>query len=347
MKKIITCAGYHGTGSSVVSDLLKEFKGVKSFGEFEFRFLQDPNGVGDLEDKLIYNNCRLNSDRAIYDFKKFIQETGTARGMKFWKENTYEKVFHNKFLKITNEYIDDLVDLSWDGMWHDVYLRKDYRKFKYILWYKIILRKLKIIKNVKPKTTKIFFSYPIENFVDKTKKYLNKLILATEAKEDILVFDQLLPICNQNKYLKYFEDIKVINFDRDPRDLYVLNKLYWKEMVVPTKNVDVFIKHFLLIRKHKKFEINDNIRVKNVQFEDFIYNYDEAVKELLEFLNINKENHIKKKQFFNPEVSINNTQVFRAHPELKDDIRKIEIELSDYCYKFPYKKIINEKEKVF
>ena len=42
MKSIITCTGYGGTGSSVVSDLLKEFKTVHSFGDFEFRFLQDP-----------------------------------------------------------------------------------------------------------------------------------------------------------------------------------------------------------------------------------------------------------------------------------------------------------------
>ena len=74
MKKIITCAGYHGTGSSLITDLLKEFSNVKSFGEYEFRFLQDPNGVGDLEERLINNNSRLNSDRAIYDFKRFIKK---------------------------------------------------------------------------------------------------------------------------------------------------------------------------------------------------------------------------------------------------------------------------------
>ena len=48
MKKIITCAGYHGTGSSLVTDLLKEFLNTKSFGEYEYRFLQDPNGVKEI-----------------------------------------------------------------------------------------------------------------------------------------------------------------------------------------------------------------------------------------------------------------------------------------------------------
>ena len=34
--KIITCTGYGATGSSVITDLLKEFKTVHSLGDFEF-----------------------------------------------------------------------------------------------------------------------------------------------------------------------------------------------------------------------------------------------------------------------------------------------------------------------
>lgn len=344
MKKIITCAGYHGTGSSVVSDLLQEFQNVKSFGDWEFRFLQDPNGVGDLEDRLISNNARLNSDRAIYDFKKFITNLGTDRDIRFWKKNIYERVFNGKFLDITQQYINDLVDLKWQGMWHDVYNRKEFKTYKYLFYFSLALKKLKIIKKFNLKTTEVYFSYPVVDFAEKTKKYLNALFEATEAKEDILVFDQLFPICNQNKYLRYFDDIKVINFDRDPRDLYILNKIYWREMVVPTENVDVFIKHFLLLRKHKKYEVIDKNKIKNVKFEDFIYNYDESLADLLDFLGIDKNNHIRKKEYFNPSISINNTQVFKLHPELEEDIKKIEKELKDYCYEFPDVKILKKRE---
>ena len=38
--KIITCTGYGGTGSSAITDLLKEFQNVYSYGDVEFRFLQ-------------------------------------------------------------------------------------------------------------------------------------------------------------------------------------------------------------------------------------------------------------------------------------------------------------------
>lgn len=344
LKKIITCAGYHGTGSSVVTDLLQEFNGIKSFGEWEFRFLQDPNGVGDLEDKLISNNARLNSDRAIYDFKNFIKSLATDRDIRFWKKNIYEKIFNGKFLDITQNYIDDLVDLKWQGIWHDVYNRKEFKIHKYLFYFSLVLLKFKLIKHINLKTIEIYFSYPIEDFSKKTKKYLNNLFKATEVAEDILVFDQLFPICNQNKYLKYFDDIKVINFDRDPRDLYVLNKVYWRDMVVPTDNVDIFIKHFLFIRKHQKYEEIDNKKIKNVKFEDFIYKYDESLEELLKFLEIDEKDHIRKKQFFNPEISINNTQIFKLHPELEEDIKQIEKELKEFCYNFPEIKVSKKRE---
>lgn len=346
MKSIITCAGYHGTGSSIITDLLQEFEGIKSFGEWEFRFLQDPNGIGDLEEKLINNNARLNSDRAIYDFKKFMNEIATDRDIRFWKKNIYEKTFNGKFMQITQKYLDDIIDLKWQGIWHDIYKRKEFTYNKYIFYISLILMKLKLRKSPKIKTTEIYFSYPITNFIEKTQKYLNQLFEATETIEDTLVFDQLVPICNQKKYLKYFNDLKIVNVDRDPRDLYILNKIYWKDKVVPTDNVEVFIRHFLLIREHKKYENINNDRVKNVKFEDFIYRYNESLQELLDFLKIDKKKHIKKKEYFNPSISINNTQIFKLHPELKSDIKKIEDKLKDYCYDF--KEInIDNKRKIF
>lgn len=346
MKRIITCASYHGTGSSIITDLLGELENVRSFGDYEFRFLQDPNGIGDLEEKLLRNNARLNSDRAIYDFKKFIVGLAKDRDIRFWKKNIYERTFNGKFLEITQEYIDTLIDMKWQGIWHDIYKRKEFKINKYLFYLSLILMKLKLRKKHKLKTTEMYFSYPITDFIEKTKKYLEKLFEATGATEDILAFDQLVPICNQEKYLKYFEDLKIINVDRDPRDLYILNKIYWREMVVPTDTVEEFIKHFLLIRKHQKYEKINKSKIKNIKFEDFIYKYDESIEELFIFLKLDKEKHIRKKEYFNPSISINNTQIFKLHPELEEDIKKIEKELKEYCYNFPNIDI-TKKRKVF
>lgn len=343
MKKVVTCTGYHGTGSSVITDMLKEFSNVKSFGDFEFRFLQDPNGVGELEERLVKNNCRLNSDRAIYDFRKFIKQLVSRKRIKFWKKSEYEIVFKNQFYKLTEEYIEDLVEFTWNGMWHDIYNRKEGKKYRGYLYIQNFLKKINI--NLKPLTTKLVYSYPYNDFKSKTKKYINKLLLATEAKEETLVFDQLIPVCNTNKYLDYFENIKVIIIDRDPRDLYILNKLYWNDKVVPTETVEDFISYFKLIRKYKEVEEFDKNKVLEISFENLVYDYELSLQKILKFLKLENEKHLKKYEFFDPNKSINNTQLFNLHLELKKDIRKIEKELGDYCYSFPY--AISHNKNIF
>lgn len=356
MKKIITCAGYHGTGSSVITDLLKEFRGIKSFGEYEFRFLQDPNGVGDLEEKLLRNNNRLNSDRAIYDFKRYIKKIYKQKKLKFWKKNMYKKVFNEKFLIITDEYLKEMIDLEWRGNWLDSEMR-DREFFNKILFKikKIIFNIFFVLKKVlklnimtTPILENFYFSYPIENFEELTKKYTEKLWEATQRNEKVLAFDQLVPVCNINKYIRYFNNIKIIVMDRDPRDLYILSKCIWKdERVIPVENVEIFIKHFKLIRKHKDYETYDRKNVINLRFEDIIYNYEKTLEKITSFLELDIKEHIYAQKYFNPNISINNTQLFLEYGEFQEDIKIIERELKEYCYDFPYMVNRNKKNNIF
>lgn len=339
MKKIITCAGYHGTGSSLITDLLKEFQGIKSFGEYEFRFLQDPNGVGDLEERILNNNSRLNSDRAIYDFKRFIKKLLKRNYLKFYRRNIYDKVFNKKFENISNEYISSLIDLHWKGNWHDFDFRDRnfFSKVSYFIkrnLHKIFVKFFK--KYYLQNFFDMYYSYPTEKkFSNMTKQYLENLWEATETTEKTLVFDQLVPVCNISKYVKYFNNIKVIVVDRDPRDIYVLSKYFWEDEVLPTEDIDVFIKHFKLLRKSQQFEKEDRNTVLRIKFEDAIYKYEETLFEIKKFLNL-KEEHIKKFKYFDPKKSINNTQIFKNNFVNQKDIKKIEKELSEYCYNFPY-----------
>lgn len=345
MKKIITCTGYHGTGSSLITDYLKEFEEIDSLGDFEFRFIQDPNGIADLEDRLIKNNSRLNSDRAIYEFLRLIKILNSNYTNKFWKPSQYKIVFNNKFLKYSEEYINSLIDLEWTGYWHDF----EFRKFN--LYSRIKNFCFRVLESIVKKKNYgkekiMFYSYPVDTFYDNTKIYLNNLFNEVSSKE-ILAIDQLVPCCNVNRYLNYFEDIKVVILDRDPRDLYILNKMIWKESVVPCENVDIFIKHFKLLRKHQQYEKEDTNRILRIRFEDAIYKYDETMEKINKFLNIENLNHKYPKKYFNPNRSINNTQIFKLYPRLNEDIKKIEEELKEYCYVFPCEVDRNKKEKVF
>lgn len=341
MKRIITCTGYHGTGSSLITDYLKEFEEVDSLGDFEFRFIQDPNGIADLEDRILKNNSRLNSDRAIYEYLKLVKILNSNYTNKFWKKSFYKKKFNNNFLKYSEEYLEKLVDIEWEGYWHDFEFRNFSLKNR-VKNFIITLLSYKFKKVNKIKNKKMYYSYPIENFYKETKNYLNRLFSEISDKQ-ILALDQLVPCCNVNRYLNYFEDIKIIIIDRDPRDIYILNKKIWKDSVIPCEKVEDFIKHFKVIRKHQKYEDENTKHILRIRFEDSIYNYKNTMKKINKFLEIDNLVHNEPKKYFDPNKSINNTQLFKKYLDYENDIKKIEKELKEYCYEFPYEIDIKNK----
>ena len=336
MNKIITCAGYYGTGSSIVTDLLKEFDNCYSLGEYEFRFIQDPDGISDLDYNLVENNHRHNSGFAL---KKYERLCKFLSGNLLLKK--YEKYFNNGFFDESERYINQLKDLEWIGMWHE-----DVRARGMLFYYlertlnKIAVYLNSIFFNEKErgytllKNEKTYYANPGKKFYEITKNYIDKLCeLANKEKKEFIVFDQLVPPSNLIRYNRYFNNIKIIVVDRDPRDCYLLEKLYYKGTIIPVKNVDDFIKWYSLVRQHRKVE-NDPENVLRINFEYAIYNYDKFVSDIYNFLNINKEHHIEKYKYFNPKISKKNTQLWEKHPELKQDIEKIKKELNEYCWNY-------------
>lgn len=340
-KKIITCASYGGTGSSVITDFLKEFENVNSLGDYELAIAHEVDGISDLQYNLVDNWHRLKNDESIVRFinlsKRYSKECN--------------KIFNNKFDEITNKYIEGLVDFTWDGYWHQHNLR--YSKLSSFLRYNLYKRiqcniykiKSKILYNKSKKhryeytpyfkRSKMYFSYPGEKFFDYTKVYFKELFNEIECTDkcEFIAIDQLVPSSNISRYINYFDNIKVIVVDRDPRDLYLLNKLFWNEGWIPSKDIDTFIKWFKLMREHLKTDNINSKHVLYVKFEDLIYNYDEKIKGIMKFLDIKEEQHTFKKKYFNPEISINNTRLWEKYKEYDDDIKLIEQSLSDFCYK--------------
>jgi len=330
--KLITTTGYGATGSSVVTDLLKEFDTVKSMGDFEFRFLQDPHGLRDLEYGLFENNNRLNTDYYIKQFIKYIEFLSKSRVY------PYEKYFNSKFKIISDEFIKSIVDIKWDGYWHqDIIDEKPIKKFFYFLeriYQKKILKEKDSGANFY--NNKMYYSRPIskEDFFKKVKNYTSSLFnkINSENKE-FLVLDQLVPVDHNKIYLNYFENLKIIIVDRDPRDLYLLEKYEYKEKYLPWKKVEDFIKYYKLLREHKKEDIANN-NVMYIHFEDFIYNYDDSIDRVLEFCSINKNSWIDKRKYFNPDISIKNTKKWLVYPEAKKEIEYIEQELKNFLVEY-------------
>ena len=333
-KQIITCTGYGGTGSSAITDLLKEFDGCLSMGDEEFWFLQDYDGISDLEYFLVDGNHRSKVSLAMEKYKNYTIDNSSF----------YNRVFNNKFSKYTNEYLDSLIDSKFKKA---LSLREEQSVIKRFFYFTLSPRIQSIVKKLTFQSTYEFSPwFPIvdktyacpssDKFSETTKDYTKKLFSQLDIKNQYqnLIFDQLVPTNNINRYFKYVENLKVILVDRDPRDLYLLNQIHWKgaSYICDTKNVDEYISWYKALRIHRKYENLNNENIIVINFEELIYEYESTITKICNFLNIDLNKHNKKKQYFNPDVSIKNTKLWKTKHIYQKEIKQIKNELSEFCY---------------
>lgn len=253
--------------------------------------------------------------------------------------NKYEAFFHGNWKKYSEEYINDLVDFTYHGWWQYDLLDKG----KFFYFRKRIINKIlrhTFWRNQPERTYNTmrneitYCSHPTEDkFLESTRRYISKLFGSVSNDYDIVMVDQIVPPTNISRYIRYFENIQVIVVDRDPRDLYVLEKYVWKDGIIPI-DVDEFCKWFRYTRDHRTNETVDSSKVMFIQFEDLIYKYNDTIQKIMDWLNLRSIDHTNKGQYFNPIKSMNNTMTWKSIKCDKRDIEFIERELPDYLYKF-------------
>lgn len=337
--KIVTVTGYYGTGSSAVTDLISELDNVHSLGEYEMRFLHDPNGVSDLEFQIVENFNRHNSSRAVKHYLQYAKFLNSVAGYK-----KYAQIFNDKFMEYTYDYLDELVDFKYRGSWHYDVIDKG---MKYYILDRIVnkcirkinscfKRKLLSTFNVLNKSEMVVYGVnpDADHFLAVTQKYVRKLLMElNDDTKEFLVIDQIVASSNISRYLRYFsEPCYVFLVDRDPRDLFILDKLYWGGNGFPS-DVVKFCEHYRLVRYTKKKEIQSK-KVCAIQFEDLIYKYHETKSMIFEFIGTEESHHFKPFKYLQPEVSRNNTQLWIKHYDYSEDIRYIEGNLPEYLYDY-------------
>jgi len=332
--KIISCAGFGYTGSSIVSDYLAEFDNVDvRAGSAEFRFLHDFGGISTLEDCIVHNYHKQSSDAAIH---LYLQMVSYLSGNFFAKK--YNSWFKGEFRKLSEDFINDITDARWKGFVEPTAMFKP--TLWRILYYQIYPRLKRLfhgggnIGAFYPKQD-MYFSSPDKDYFDEcVKKYLNNLFMIIDPlhEKEFLYFDQIVPPSNVNRYLDYFNDIKVIVVDRDPRDIFIQNTYKIKESWIPF-DVDTFIKMYRGQRKNIKRE-EDNRNILRIRFEDAIYRYDEFSKQVASLVGLQESNHTCPKSLFDPSRSIRNTRLWEKYNVNMNDIKKIEEQLSEYCYDY-------------
>jgi len=355
MPSLLTSTGYGGTGSSAVTDILKEFESVLSFGNAEFTFAHEPDGIADLENSLLEGH-RLKTDLAIKRFLKLSSQLS--------KDYHYKKCFNGRFEELSKKFISKIISCEWNGWWHRVDETVDYtRKQRLTIQilkeiYTLYLRDNMSYELYEPDNwyptytplTKEYYSNlnsPEKRsaFLEETKIFTDDLLqesLSNNNNYKYVLLDQAVPPISFSQYIRYFTTPKVIIIDRDPRDLYVMNKSFWGCGYLPTNSVELFTKWYSETRQSRKLELSNlNTQDKEVlfmPFESLVYEYDNSLKNIIHYTVLMPDEHINKLKFFNPELSIKNTQVFLDYPDLKNDIKTIEQSLQDYCYNFPQRK---------
>lgn len=337
--KIITCASYGASGSSALTDLVAEYSNVQRMTDAEFRFLHDPDGISDLEFQLVECHNRHNAGRAL---KRFWRQCQFNSGNKIHKR--YERFFDGKYLEISKQYIDALTDFTCNGWWDFDLLDKGDKRDSYMYRKKIEDKILKAIpfthKRVLDREV-MFFSHPSEeHFLQATQKYIHSLLeIANKENKEYIEVDQIVGSQNIDRYLRYFSDpIEVFVIDRDPRDIYLLEKIYYPLYYGSYNNdsVETFCNKFLYIRKSGSPEKSTSKHIHYLRFEDFLFNYEGVVAQVEESTGLKPEDHTARFKYLNPMRSVNNVQTWIEQPSLMDDIHYIEQRLGDYLYPFDH-----------
>lgn len=330
--QILTVASYYGSGSSAVTDFLSEFDGVKSLTNYEFRFAHDPDGLAELEYNLVQNFNRHNSGHALKRYRDLVDYYSNHLMVK-----RYEPFFQNHWKKVSYDYIQSLVEFSYPGCWqYDFYDKGDWYEFWHKLPDRVLKRTLwrnKPDKHLFFEKDVLYAAHPTEEkFLQCTKKYTDKLMnLANLEQMPYIIVDQLLPSSNIERHIRYFSNIKVFVVDRDPRDVFLLSKYEWNDMIVP-KNLDLFCQWFAYNRCTRQSEHWNEDHVMFVQFEDIIYHYEETTGKIMNWLGLKDEEHFSPMSKLNPAISIKNTRYWERHPEYVDEARYIAERLPQYIY---------------
>lgn len=334
--RLISCASYFGSGSSALTDLVSEYKGVKSLTDYEFRFVHDTDGIADLEYHLVDCHNRHNSGHALKRYKRLCEFN---HGIGFIQR--YEPFFNGKFLELSLAYIKELTDFEYPGKWFmDMYDRGRYFYYMKSIQGKLY-RRLHIRRSTMPKEMTLCSHPSREKFLDCTREYIKRLLEAANPENmPILMMDQILPSSNINKCLRYFpDDTKLVIVTRDPRDVYFSEKFVWHEFVTPY-DPETFCKWFDYTHSSNCNETPDPQKVMIINFEDLIYKYKEMVTKIERFLELNPEEHIHPFKGLNPKRSFVNTQLWKKFDDL-ESLKIIEKSLPQYLYDFEEKRYDN------
>ena len=331
---IISTCGFGETGSSAVTDYLKECNGVQVLDNFEFTLVTEVDGLEDLAHFIMEKSGRqATSIYAIQRFEKVVKDH-----VKSWSVQT--GISKEEIDKATQEFLDSITQLEYVGFSPRIN-RNDSGFIRHYIGDSLIRRRCIRTLEKKGILKKNVDFYPLDSvrvsirpdgFYDKAREYVCRILSGMGMDGEKIALDQAFTGPDPSKSFPFFNDPKAIVVDRDPRDVYLIakKKALSIDRFMPSSDVESFITYYRLLRKDMPY-LKDDPRIIRIRFEDMVYNYEETTALIDDFLSVQNE---RRKTIFKPEQSIANTNVAYRYPELADDVRKIEEALPEYLFPF-------------
>ena len=330
---IIGACGFGGTGSSAVKDFLKEFSNVQILDRAESMFAFKVDGLQDLEYHLMKQYSRqISGDIAI---KRFRMQS------RFANTPFVKKIYLNpkKYKRDTDEFLESITQTNYSGLDN-----ADYENVNRIQSIVVMGFKKFIIRYYEQWTGKLYKWWPMrkmsvsicpDNFYSCAKKYMMSVIENAGGNfSKTIVLDQPFEGNNPAQSFPFFEDPFAIVVDRDPRDLYLAASYQWIDgMFMPRRNPEQFVQYYKQQREHINYE-KDNDKALRIRLEDMIFDYEKTCMKIIKALGFKEEDHVEKKKYFKPMVSLRGTQLYKKIPGHKEEIDYIEKELADYLFDF-------------
>ena len=326
---IIGACGFGSTGSSVITDYLREFDGIAVKDSLELTWVTQTDGLIDLERAVMHPHSRTAD--SIAAIRRYLERVEA-------KQKLYEihGLSAEAFKRSAEKFIDEITTTSWYWTQRSYPMRSRYFLQAIMLKY--------VIPRIERKTGRHASCWPLvkvrlsvnpPNFYEAARTHVDEMLKGMGLDQDgIIALDQPFSGNYPQAAFPLFKDPYAVVVDRDPRDNYVFarTKLLGKAHLMPINDVRDFIAYYRALRKDQPY-LQPDPRILRIRFEDMVYEYEKTSALVRDFLHL-PENP-RPRSVFEPELSMANTQVFKRFPQqFEEDIKVIERELPEYLFDF-------------
>jgi sulfotransferase family protein len=345
--QFIGVSGIGNTGKSALVEMLKETESIKVFDRFfEFDIVRVPGGILDLYHHLCEAWSPIRSDYAIKEFLRLVYTMGLDPR---WYDliglarssSRYQRVFKGHFISESLAYINNFVKFKYHGFW------------PYDLLTTSMLERLarKIANRL---TFERAFHFEINvadanDFITRTHDYLANLYKWTfEKPYKAVVLSNAIEPYNATRTLDILRNTKLLLVLRDPRDIYIsavdpkkmqgrdntlvaIENKGGSKSFLPTSDIELFAKRQKVLME-KLGNVASDPRVLSVWFEDLVLEYESTRTKVFDFLGISKDEHIRQRTLFRPDISKNYVFLWKNYSR-QEEVRYLEEELKQYLYR--------------